>query len=143
MIIKNILIGEDIRNETGNKLSLMGIFGSGVTIDMMPDHPEDAALALSLAGLVTLESSESVGNQEFSVLVEMKIGGEPIGHIKGTIRDADTARIFNLPVPRFEIRIQESVSFTMCAQVIQNNITVSEGEATLDITINKVSPHQE
>lgn len=142
MIIKNILICEDIRLEIGNKLSIMGVLGGSINIDTPSDMPKEAAVGISLASLVSMENSNPENNpNDFNVKISMSIGDNKVGDMTARIMSTGTSidRISHLPVPKLEFVIKENTRFSVHAQIIKNDTVVSENTAVLDINLNKDS----
>jgi hypothetical protein len=141
MIVKNILICEDIRQEVGNKLSLMGVLlGSAISIDIPSGMPKDNIIVISLACLISMENSNQ-GNElkDFKVQISMFLGDNKIGNM--TAKNMSTGkqidRISHIPVPKFEFGIKRGVTkLSIHAQIIKNETILSESSATLDIILN-------
>ncbi|MDO8947342.1 MAG: hypothetical protein Q7U88_09305 [Desulfocapsaceae bacterium] len=141
MLIKNILICEDIRQEVGNKLSLMGVLGSSINIDTPPNMPKEFSLALSLACLISIENTNT-GNdaKDFNIQISIFIGENKIGNITAKIQSTGIIdRMSHFPVPKFEFAINKTITLSVHAQIMKKNTLVSENTAILDIILNKIS----
>lgn len=141
MIIKDILICEDIRQEVGNKISLMGLLCSSITIDTPPDIPKGAPVALSLAGLISIENTNSENDgKDFNIQISMSIGDKKFSHMTAKVQSAGIIdRISYLPVPRFSFDVKETSRLSIHAKIMKNETSVSENTAILDINLNKNS----
>jgi hypothetical protein len=139
MKIKNIIICEDIRQELGNKLSLMGVLGSSINIDTQPNMPKEASIVVPLACLVSIENADPTNDaNDFNVQITMYIGDKKIGNMASRIMSTGTIdRMFHLPVPRFELGINETTKLSIHAQIMKNGASMSEDTAILDINIVK------
>lgn len=141
MIVKNILICEDIRQEVGNKLSLMGLLGSSINIDIEQNIPKEASVMLSLACLVSIENNNPENDaKDFNVQISMSLGDIKFADMAARIKSTGKMdRIAHLPVPRFEFGINETTKLSIHAQIMKNDTPVSEGTAILDINLTKKS----
>lgn len=138
MIIKNILIGEDIRQELGNKLSIMGIFGSSINIEVPPNVSEEPNVKLTLACLISIERTDlSSDPSDFKILIEMLVGDKKLGTMTANIEAIDLNRIFHIPTPRIEFAVTASTKLTVNVQAIKNDTLVSENTATMDINVKR------
>lgn len=139
MIIKDILICEDIRQEVGNKLSLMGVVGSSITINTPPDEPKEASLALSLACLISIENTNPENDaKDFKVQISMSLGDNKFRHMTADVQSTGIIdRISYLPVPKFTFNVNKTTSLSIHAQIMKNETSVSENTAILDINLNK------
>lgn len=139
MKIRNIIICEDIRHEVGNKLSLMGILGSFINMDIQPNLPEDTNVMIPLACLVCIENTNPANDtKEFKVQITMSLGESEFGKIKARIHAAgEENRNVYLPIPKFEFGVKESTKLSINAKIIKNDDIVSEDTAVLDIKLNK------
>lgn len=139
MKIRNIIICEDIRQEVGNKISLMGILGSFINMDIQPNFPENANVMMSLACLVCIENTNPANDtKDFNVQVTMSIEESEFAKLNARIHSTgeDNRNIY-LPVPKFEFGVKESTKFSINAKIMKNNDIVSEDNAVLDIKLNK------
>jgi hypothetical protein len=144
MIVKNILICEDIRQEVGNKLSLMGVLGGSINIDTPPNIPKEASITLSLACLISIENTNPENDaKDFNVHISMSIGDNKLGHMTARIQSTGIIdRISHLPVPKFEFGIKETTRLSVRAHIMKNETSISENTAILDINLNKNSKYQ-
>ena len=139
MIIKNILIGEDIRQEVGNKISLMGILGSSLNIDIQSDTPKDTPVMLSFALLISIENTNQANDpKDYKVLISMSIGENKLVDMTARIESTGIQGISHLPVPRFELGVTETTRLSVYVQVVKNDTLVSECTAILDIILNRI-----
>jgi hypothetical protein len=60
MIISDCIFCDDIRQEIGSKISLMGIFGNNVTVTVSADHEGDAPLKIAMLLRVLVEEGDTV-----------------------------------------------------------------------------------
>jgi hypothetical protein len=138
VIIKNILIGEDIRQEIGNKISLMGILGSVLNIDVSPNVPKEMPVTVSLAYLISIEKTNpAIDPKDFSIQISMSTRENKLGSITARIQSTGEDRLFNLPVPRFQFPVTENTRLSVHVQVMKNDTQVSEHTAILDINLNR------
>lgn len=139
MKIRNIIICEDIRKEEGNKLSLMGILGSSINMDIHPKLPEDTDVRIPLACLVCIENTNPTNDiKNFNVQMTMSLGESEIAKLNARIHDAKEGnRNVYLPVPKFEFGVKKSTTLSINAKIMKNNTIVSEYTAVLDIKLNK------
>lgn len=137
MIIKYIILGDDIRHEAGNKFSLMGILGSSVEIDANR-IPKGADAGLSLACIVGVENTNQNNDpKDFSMIVSFLLGDSKIGEMTGQIQVSGVGKIFHLTVPRFQISVKESSSFLVSVRIEKDGKTVTESSTNLDIAFRK------
>lgn len=141
MIVKDILICEDIRQEVGNKLSLMGVLGSSITINTPPDKPKEVPVALSLACLISIENINPENDaKDFNVQISMSLGDNKLGDMTAKVQSTGIIdRISYFPVPRFAINIIETTRLSIHAKIMKNETSVSENTVILDINLNKNS----
>lgn len=140
MIVKNILIGEDIRLELGNKISLMGIFGGSLNLEIPAGAPKEMPAALTLAVLISIDNTDANNNpKDFIVQVTIKIGENTFANIKAKIESTGVGvdRIIHLPIPNLQIPVVENVALTIHAAVLKNDTIVSEISTVLDINLNR------
>lgn len=138
MIIKNIIIAEDIRQEIGNKLSLMGIVGESINIDIPNDAPKDLQIPVILASLVTIENNEAITTDGISMNVTMSLDEKQFAKMAATIGANGKPRILHLPVPKFEFTVTNSAVLTINAKILNGDVVISEESCTLGVTINRV-----
>lgn len=137
MIIKNIIVGEDIRQEIGNKLSLMGILGEAINIDLPHDAPKDIPVPIILASLITIENDRANVPNDFAMLVTMSLGESQIAKMEARVGANGSPRILHIPVPKFEFSLTESAALTIKAQITKDNEVISENSYILNVTINR------
>jgi len=65
---KNIIICEDIRQEPGNKVSLLGVYTHGIIFLADSSNPEPAMLAPQLAVYATFEKLEASCSLEIKII---------------------------------------------------------------------------
>jgi hypothetical protein len=136
MIVRNILIGEDVRHEVGNKLSLMGILGSSLNVEIQANAPKEAPVAISLACLISIENTNPENDpKDFNVQISMTIGENKLLNMTGKIKSTGIDRIFHLPVPRFELGFTENTRLFVHVQVMKDDILTAENTAILDINL--------
>lgn len=137
MIIKNIIVGEDIRQELGNKLSLMGILGDSINIDIPQDAPKDMQIPVILSSLITIENDLSEQTNDFSIEVAMLLGENQFAKMAARIGADGNPKIFHIPVPKFEFAVTESTILTINSKILKDNEPISEGSYALNININR------
>lgn len=137
MIIKNIIIGEDIRQELGNKLSLMGILGESINIDIPRDTPKDTPVQVILSSLITIENDRSELLKEFEIEVILLLGQDQFAKMAAKIGADGNPKILHVPVPKFEFPATESVVLTINAKILKDNESISESSCTLNVNINR------
>ncbi|ABQ27513.1 hypothetical protein [Geotalea uraniireducens] len=137
MIIKNIIIGEDIRQEIGNKLSLMGIVGDSINIGIPHDAPQDMQIPVMLASLITIEDNITKDTNDFAMQVTMSLGENQFAKMAAMIGANGRPRIFHIPVPKFQFTLAETSVLTVNAKITKNDEVVSEGSYILDVIINR------
>ena len=137
MIIKNIIVGEDIRQELGNKLSLMGILGDAINIDIPSDAPKDAPVQVILSSLITIENDRSELINEFVIEVTMLLGENQFAKMAAKIGADGNPKILHVPVPRFEFATNESVILTINAKILKDNKPATESSYVLNVNINR------
>ena len=137
MIVKSILIGEDIRQELGNKISLMGIFGGSLNINVPPQVPKEATVLVQLAFLVIIENTEPGNNANyFSINVSISLDGTIISDLKVKIDSIVVDQIVLLPIPRTNIPITKSSLLSVYAQIFKGETLHSESTATLNLNFD-------
>ncbi|WP_281184185.1 hypothetical protein [Trichlorobacter lovleyi] len=138
MIIKNILTGEDIRQEVGNKLSLMGILGSSLNVNIPQTAPKNAEVSVPLAFLITIENTDPANDpKNFNVLISLSVGGNKLVDMTARIESKGYDRIINLPVPKIEFRFRENTSVNVCAEIMKESVSVSKSSTVLDVQVNR------
>lgn len=137
MIIKNIMIGEDIRQELGNKLSLMGIIGESINIDLPHDAPSDTQVQVILASLITIENDLSKQLSDFSIEVIMLLGENQFAKMASKIGINGNPRIMHIPVPKFEFAVAEPSVLTINAKISKDDELMSESSYSLNVVINR------
>lgn len=138
MLIKNILIGEDIRQEVGNKISLMGIVGDSLNMTIPANTPKDTPVSLALAFLVTMESDDPKKDpKSFDVLVEMHLGSQHLGKMDAKMTSTGNDRVIHLSVPKLGLLVTESSTFSISAQITKDGKLLDEGSAILNIGLNR------
>jgi hypothetical protein len=138
MIVKNILIGEDIRQEVGNKLSLMGILSGSLNLEIPAEAPKDIPALITLAFLVSVENTDMQSNpKDFSVHIMISIGDETKANINARIESSGVDRIIHLPIPRFEFPIINNCTLIVRASVLKGDSVVSESSTVLDINLHR------
>lgn len=139
MKVRNILIGEDIRQEVGNKFSLMGILGDSISIDFHQSMPKEAPVSLSLACLISIENTDPANDpKDFDIKIAISVGEKLMANMVARVESTGTNKIFHLPVPRFELGILETSKLTVHAQVFKNDTMVSENAAFVEVTLNRL-----
>jgi len=138
MIVKNILIGEDIRQEIGNKLSLMGIIGDSLNIDLPPDTQNKLPVSVVLAALVSIENDDSVNNSsDFNLSVTMHIDENEFAKMNAHVGSVNSTRIFHLPVPKFAFQLDESAKLTIKVQITKKEKVIADYSSILNINLNR------
>lgn len=137
MIIKNIVIGEDIRQELGNKLSLMGIVGDSINIDIPKEAPKDAKIQVTLAALVTIENELFKQINDFDIQVSMSLEDNQFARMAAKIGAEGNPRVLHVPVPKFGFPLTESVVLTINATILKAGAIISESSYALNVNINR------
>lgn len=138
MLIKNILVGEDIRHEVGNKISLMGIFGNSINIGIPADAPKDIKVGISLAVLLTIENSEDQqSGSSFTIDISVLTSGNTVATLKAQIQASADDRIIHVPFPKFNIVNTKSSEVTISARIVENNTLISEKSIKLNVNITR------
>lgn len=136
MLVKNILIGEDIRQEVGNKLSLMGIVGSSINIEIEKNVPKEKPVQVSLAFLISIENSDKANDpKDFEIHSAMSLGENKLLDIKAKIESTGDDRVYHLPVPRIGIGVSETSELLIHVQIFKNGTLISEDKAGLTINL--------
>ena len=83
MKLLNFIICDDIRNEIGNKLSLMGIYDSSIEFSVTPDQKDrwPKSLRIGIFVKIKLEKNEEVNKFQMrkkSNDKEVELGGGPL-----------------------------------------------------------------
>jgi len=138
MIVKHIIVGEDIRGEVGNKLSLMGILGDTLTINLDSPPPHDSmGTIVSLALLVILErTADDADQEEVKVQVAAIMGDIHLINLVAKLPLANIGKMMHLPVNRFDIAVATSSQVVINAQIFQNGVLSSKATSRLNININ-------
>lgn len=138
MIVKNILVGEDIRHELGNKLSLMGIFGGSLNADIPKEAPKEAEVRIPFAFLITIENTDPANDpKDFKVNINILVGANKLASMAAQIESGGKDRVMHLPVPKLEIGFKETTKVSVQVEIIKNGNKVSDSTAVLDININR------
>jgi len=138
MLVKNILIGEDIRREEGNKLSLMGIFSSSINIEVQPDVPKETPVGVSLAFLICIENSDTSNNlKNYEIRTSMFLADKKFISLNAKIESTENDRLYLLPISKVEVPIFEATQLLVHVQIFKKEILVSEDKAVLVINMNR------
>jgi hypothetical protein len=138
MKIKNILIGEDIRQELGNKISLMGILGDALKIDVPPSVPKELPLPMALAFLVSIENTDPKNDpKDFKINIVVSLCEKQIAKINAQASSTGEGRISHLPIPKIGFQLIETTTLTIQVQVTKNDKLISESSAHLKINLNR------
>lgn len=141
MKVKNILIGDDIRQEVGNKISMMGIFGSSLTVQALPTIPEGGPIGIQLSFLITIENSDKASDpKDFDVKTSISLGEQKLLNISARIESQEDERIFHLPIPKVGINLQESIPLSIAVQILKEGALISEDTTVLDIILMRPQP---
>ncbi len=134
MRIKNITFCDDIRREVGDKISVMGMLGNSVNINLPAGAPEKFPFQLSF--LVTLEN-ESQKYKEIVLSAELLANKEQVAQVNAHIELRGEDSIFHVPFPKFGTEVSESMDITMKAKVLADEALVTEDEATIHVQVNR------
>lgn len=138
MKVKNIIIGEDIRHEVGNKVSMMGILGSSINIEIRPDAPKNIPIKIAFAFLISIENSNTANDpKDFDLNASMFLGKNKLLNMNANIQCAGNDRVYHVPIPRLEMEVIETTDFLVHVQILKNGTLVSEEKAWLSINITR------
>jgi hypothetical protein len=133
MKVRNIQFCDDIRQEVGGKLSVMGVLGDTVNISVPAEAPKE--VPLSLAALATLEYTDKHKNVALSA--DLLVGGESIGRLEAQVELQGDGKIFHVPFPRFPAQIVNSTNVSINLQVKDGNTLIAEYQETLHVKLNR------
>jgi hypothetical protein len=142
MIIKDILVGEDIRQEVGSKISLMGLFGGDINIEIPANAPKDIPAGIMLAILITIENTNRIKmSKDYSVMVSVSLENNSVVNIKAQIESESNDRRILLPIPKIKIPIFVSGrnALLIKAQIFKAESIIAEESTTIDINLNRHS----
>lgn len=140
MKVKSIIICEDIRKEVGNKISVMGLLGSELNVDMQSTPPSEAPVTVPLAALISIEHvNKKNDSQDFHVIISIYIGEHKIAKMTARLEPTGTGKISHIPVPRFEIGVTDTTKVSIHVQVMEKDTLLSEDTAIIDINLNRNS----
>lgn len=140
MIIKNILIGEDLRQEIGNKFSLMGIFGGSINLNIPKVVPHETPAAVSLAFLISIANNDpKCSLKDFSAQVTISIEENTFANVKANFESEEVDHIIHLPISRMLIPVQDKCVLKVHAQIFKNGGLISEDSIILKINVDRLS----
>lgn len=138
MIIKSIIFCDDIRQEVGNKLSAMGMFGDDLNFEVPTDAPAETPFPVSLALMLILERTDINNDlKDFDINISMTIGNNEFAKVAAKVEATGIGKYIHLPVPRFTFPVSNNTAFVINVQIMEKGTLVSESSATLNITMNR------
>ncbi len=138
MIIKSVIFCDDIRQEIGNKISAMGIFGDDLNFEVPADAPTDIPLPVSLGFILILERTDIKNDlKDFDVNISVVIENKEFAKIGVKIETIGSGKTIHLPVPRFTFPVSKSTTFVTNTQILEKGLLVTESSATLNINMNR------
>jgi hypothetical protein len=139
MIVKNIIICDDIRFENGNKLSAMGLYGSSLNLNVPPNLKKETAMPLYLALLITLQRQSNEDElREFSVNITISLGDVHFAGMAAKAEIANNDLILHIPVPRFALPVHQTTTLRAHVQIKKGDRVISEDSGLLAINLTEV-----
>jgi hypothetical protein len=138
MIVKNILICEDIRAEVGNKLSIMGLFGDSINIEIPDKQPAGMQATIILAALVTLENTDPKNDlRDFKVSITISLENDLLCKMMGEVASQEDSKILHLPVPKFSVQLAESKRLIVKVQLLKKDAVTFESDSVFNVNVTK------
>lgn len=138
MIIKNIIICEDIRPEVGNKISAMGILGSTLNLERLSHAPKEPTENVSLAFLISFFEDDTASDpSDLSVKISISLGEKILVNLTARIQSRGEGGVSHLPIPKFTFGVTANARLSVHAQVMKKDTLVSEDTCILDIRLRK------
>lgn len=138
MIVKNIIFGEDVRHELGNKLSLMGVIGDTLNIEIDKNTPNSQQVGIAMAGIITLsrEASEKTAG-DYEVAIAISFGAEPFAKMQAQVKLDGSISIFQLPIPKFSFAVEKSETLFVNIQIMNSGKIESAYADTLKLVLTR------
>jgi len=136
MLVKNILLCEDIRQELGNKFSLMGVVGSSINIDCPPGLPKDVSVPISIAFMISIENTDINNDPRgFVINTTMFLEENKLADMSAKVESLGDDTVYNIPFPKIGISVTKTSKFSVHVQILRDSTLISEGKATLGINV--------
>lgn len=134
MIVKNIIFCEDIRQEIGNKISIMGALGSNINIKLNKDFPPDTSIQIDLAAVISIEKSPE-DSDKFEVKTNIFAGDKNLLVINGKVESSPLDTKFNLPVPKINYPAIGSETIKVVVEVFSEGNKIADGSTSINVNI--------
>ena len=136
MKLLDFIVCDDIRYEKGDKLSLMGIFGDKINLQVPKSAPRPLSLPLALYLRIFLEDKDRVPDV-FKVVVSLD--GKEFAKINGNIRVSDDSpKLLGLALPIKGFQVSGNTKMSLTATFYVGGQALEELSPPYDVSIQIV-----
>ncbi|MBN2497939.1 MAG: hypothetical protein JXR96_25320 [Deltaproteobacteria bacterium] len=136
MKLLDFIVCDDIRHELGGKLSLMGIFGDTIRLQVPRGSPRPIAFPMAVYLRVLLEEQDSVPDA-FRVVVNLD--GKEFAKIEGHIGiTGDTPKILGFVLPLKMLQVSGNAMMSLVATFLVGGRSRADLSPPYDISIQIV-----
>lgn len=129
--VKDFLFCDDIRMETRNKLSIMGLYGDRIVV--LPKQ-EKKEIKLPLSILIRLKANAKI-EKEVNFSLKITFEDKDIAGIEGQATFGETS-VLPIPIKRLDFQFVNSGTLKFVLSISQNDQKITEHTETLSIVFD-------
>ena len=136
MKLLDIIACDDIRSELGGKLSLMGVFGDSIKLQIPKGAPRPVALPLSLYLRILVEENDSIPDGFKAVI---HLDNKEFAKIEGSINvSGEIPKILGFVLPLKMLQVSGDTTLSLTATFFAGGKKVMEVSPLYDISIQVI-----
>ncbi|SNX59754.1 hypothetical protein SAMN06296273_1188 [Nitrosomonas ureae] len=136
MRISDFIIAEDIRNETGNKFSIMGIYNEEIILNQPEDVKWPIPFRFGIFIRIDMEDSTEAPNRFlFKIIRDEKLEAQ----VDGNIESIENAPTITIPLVLFPFPIFGDGKLQFCFEVFKEDNLLIEQTEEVEVISKKSS----
>jgi len=139
MKLLDFIVCDDIRNEVGEKLSFMGVFGDNITLQVQAGAPRPISFKVSAFFRFLIEDTDPIPDS-FRILTSL--GKKESAKFEGTIGVVGRPKLLGLALPPVVVAVTEPASLSFRVVLSANGRIILDDTPPygVEVQVSEVTP---
>jgi hypothetical protein len=136
MRLLDFLVADDIRQELGNKTSVMGIFNNAISLNVPTDFKWPFPLRLGLYIRILSDDTDEIPNR---FQLKISLDGKVIAEFKGNLKTKEQAKLITLQLSANPLPIPALGVLNFQLELLKENVVISSFTNPFPINVSQMT----